>query len=165
MLVVRNCFIAKPGNASKLAAQLKEAAAVAKIPNHRVLTDLTGEFNRVILEFQVDNVGGFEARLNDYATNPAFREKMKGYTDLWTTGSRDSPNSLESRLRLSCVPSAPKVRLRLGREPKLSSVIVECCSSVLTRGRISIRGRTIKGCPFGGSGLNVRFSPLPESAL
>jgi hypothetical protein len=89
MLVVRNCFIAKPGNASKLAAQLKEAAAAAKIPNHRVLTDLTGDFNRVILEFEVENVSGFEARLNDYATNAAFREKMKGYTDLWTTGSRE----------------------------------------------------------------------------
>ena len=89
MLVVRNCFVAKPGNASKLAAQLKEAAATAKIPNHRVLTDLTGDFNRVILEFEVENVGGFEARLKDYGTNPAFREKMKGYTDLWITGSRE----------------------------------------------------------------------------
>jgi len=89
MLIVRNCFIAKPGSASKLATQLKEAAAVAKIPNHRVLTDLTGEFNRVILEFEVENVGGFEARLKDYATNTEFREKMKGYTDLWTTGSRE----------------------------------------------------------------------------
>jgi hypothetical protein len=89
MLVVRNCFTAKPGNASKLAAQLKEAAAVAKIPNHRVLTDLTGDFNRVILEYEVGNVAEFEARMTDYATNPTFREKMKGYTDLWTTGHRE----------------------------------------------------------------------------
>jgi hypothetical protein len=89
MLVVRNCFVAKPGNASKLAAQLKEAAAVANIPRHRVLTDLTGEFNRVILEFEVENVAGFEARLKDYATNEAFRAKMKGYTDLWASGSRE----------------------------------------------------------------------------
>lgn len=89
MLIIRNCFTAKPGNASKLATQLKEAAAVAKIPNHRVLTDLTGEFNRVILEFEVENISGFEARLQEYATNTAFREKMKGYTDLWTSGSRE----------------------------------------------------------------------------
>src|ERR1700741_1481271 len=89
MLLIRNCFVAKPGNASKLDAQLKEAAAVAKIPNHRVLTDLTGEFNRVILEFEVENVGGFEARMNEYATNTAFREKMKGYTDMWTSGTRE----------------------------------------------------------------------------
>ena len=89
MLVIRNCFVAKPGNASKLAAQLKEAAAVANIPKHRVLTDLTGEFNRVILEFEVENISGFEAQLNDYHNNEAFRAKMKGYTDLWISGTRE----------------------------------------------------------------------------
>jgi hypothetical protein len=89
MLVVRNCFVAKPGNASKLATQLKEAAAAAKIPRHRVLTDLTGEFNRVILEYEAENVAEFDSRMKDYATNETFRAKMKGYTDLWVTGSRE----------------------------------------------------------------------------
>ena len=89
MIVVRNCFVAKPGNASKLAAQLKEAAATANIPRHRVLTDLTGEFNRVVLEYEAENIGEFEARMKDYATNEAFRAKMKGYTELWITGSRE----------------------------------------------------------------------------
>ena len=89
MLVVRNCFVAKPGNASKLATQLKEAAAAAKIPKHRVLTDLTGEFNRVILEYEAANVAEFEDRMKDYATNETFRAKMKGYTELWVTGSRE----------------------------------------------------------------------------
>ena len=89
MIVVRNCFVAKPGNASKLAAQFKDAAAAAKIPRHRVLTDLTGEFNRVVLEYEAENIGEFEARMKDYATNGAMREKMKGYTDLYITGSRE----------------------------------------------------------------------------
>jgi hypothetical protein len=89
MIVVRNCFVAKPGQASKLAAMLKEAAKVANIPNHRILTDLTGEFNRVILEYEAANVGEFEARMKDYATNQEFRAKMTGYTDLWITGSRE----------------------------------------------------------------------------
>ena len=89
MLVVRNCFVCKPGSASKLAAQLKEAAASAKIPTHRVLTDLTGDFNRVIFEYEAENLGEFEARLRDYHTNSAFREKIKGYTELWTKGSRE----------------------------------------------------------------------------
>jgi hypothetical protein len=89
MLVVRNCFIAKPGNASKLAAQLKEAAASGKFSRHRILTDLTGEFNRVILEFEVQNIAEFEAQWKDYNTNEAFRAKMKGYTDLWISGSRE----------------------------------------------------------------------------
>ena len=89
MIVVRNCFVAKPGNASKLAAQLKDAAAAAKMPKHRVLTDLTGDFNRVILEYEVGNVTEFEARMKQYMTDETFREKMKDYTELWATGSRE----------------------------------------------------------------------------
>ncbi|MEQ1574015.1 MAG: hypothetical protein ABL993_07185 [Vicinamibacterales bacterium] len=89
MIVVRNCFVAKPGMGSKLAAQIKEAAAASGMTNARVLTDLTGEFNRVILEYEGANIGEFEARMKDYATNPILREKMKGYTDLWVTGSRE----------------------------------------------------------------------------
>jgi hypothetical protein len=89
MLVVRNCFVAKPGNASKLAAQLKDAAASANIPRYRVLTDMTGEFNRVVLEYEVEGIAEFEAQMKNYSTNEVFRSKMKGYTDLWQSGSRE----------------------------------------------------------------------------
>ena len=89
MIVVRNCFTAKPGMASKLAAQLKDAAASSKLEKYRVLTDLTGEFNRVVLEYEAASVSEFEANMKDYANNAAMREKMKGYTDLWITGSRE----------------------------------------------------------------------------
>ena len=34
MIVVRNCFVAKPGQASKLAKQIKEAASAA--PTKRI---------------------------------------------------------------------------------------------------------------------------------
>lgn len=89
MFIVRNCFVAKPGNASKLAAQLKEAALAGALPNARVLTDLTGDFNRVILEYEAKDISEFDTRMKDYATNEGFREKMKGYTDLWITGNRE----------------------------------------------------------------------------
>jgi hypothetical protein len=89
MLIVRNCFTAKPGQASKLAAQLKDAAAVAKVGNARILTDLTGDFNQVVLEFEIANMGELDSRMQDYNTNEAFKEKMKGYTDLWMTGRRE----------------------------------------------------------------------------
>jgi hypothetical protein len=89
MIVVRNCFVAKPGSAGKLAAMLKEATAVAQLPKVRVLTDVTGDFNRVVMEFEVEDIAEFETRLKDYHTNEKFREKMKGYTDLWVTGSRE----------------------------------------------------------------------------
>jgi len=89
MIVVRNSFVAKPGMASKLAAQLKEAAASQQMTGSRVLTDLTGDFNRVILEYEAQNIGEFENRMKEYATNAALRDKMKGYTELYVTGSRE----------------------------------------------------------------------------
>jgi hypothetical protein len=89
MLIVRNMFVAKPGCASKLAAQLKEAGTAAGMPAFRVLTDLTGEFNRVVLEYEVENLAGFEQRMREYGANSVLREKMKGYTELWAAGSRE----------------------------------------------------------------------------
>jgi hypothetical protein len=89
MYIIRNCFVAKPGQASKLAAQLNEAAKVAQIGKHRVLTDVTGEFNRVVLEYEISNIGEFESRMQQYTTDEKFREKMKGYTELWLTGKRE----------------------------------------------------------------------------
>jgi hypothetical protein len=90
MIVVRECFIAKPGLASKLAAQLNDAVrAVEPGGAFRVLTDLTGDFNRVILEWEAADAGDFDTRRKAYAANETFRTKMKGYTDLYTTGSRE----------------------------------------------------------------------------
>ncbi len=89
MIIVRNCFTAKPGQAGKLAQQLKAGAAVGGLRNFRVMTDLAGDFNTVVLEHEVENAAEFEDRMRDYGTNESFREKMKGYTDLWLTGRRE----------------------------------------------------------------------------
>jgi hypothetical protein len=89
MIVVRNIFIAKPGNASRLAAQFKSAAAIGNLPRHRVLTDLTGDANRVILEYEVEDLAAFAAQLSNYATNESLRASMKGYTDLYLSGYRE----------------------------------------------------------------------------
>jgi hypothetical protein len=89
MIVVRNSFVARPGQASKLAAQLKEMATAGNLPNHRVLTDVTGEFNRVVMEYEVRSAAEFEETFQKYSTDPQIREKAKGYTDLWVTGSRE----------------------------------------------------------------------------
>jgi len=89
MIVVRNCFVAKPGQASKLAAILKDAATAGQLPRHRILTDVTGEFNRVVMEYEVSSIGEFETRMQEYTTNKTFREKMAGYTDLYITGERE----------------------------------------------------------------------------
>lgn len=89
MIVVRNTFVAKPGQASKLAKQIKEAAAAANISNVRVLTDLVGDFNQVVFEHDAANLREFEDRMREYASETAFRDKMKGYTDLYLTGKRE----------------------------------------------------------------------------
>jgi len=89
MIVVRNSFIAKPGLAGKLAAQLKEMANAGNLQNVRVMTDLTGEFNHVIMEHTVESASEFEGLMAKYSSDPQAREKAKGYTDLWTTGRRD----------------------------------------------------------------------------
>jgi hypothetical protein len=87
MYIVRNSFVAKPGQASKLAALLKDVSTM--LPGARVLTDVTGDFNRVVMEYNADSVADFEARMQQYASDHELRAKMGGYTDLWLTGSRE----------------------------------------------------------------------------
>ena len=89
MIVVRNTFVCKPGCASKLAAQLKAAVGSEPDMKARVLTDLTGDFNRVVLEFDAADFGEWEARMAEYEKEGSFRDKMKGYTDHYVTGSRE----------------------------------------------------------------------------
>jgi len=89
MFVIRNTFVAKPGSASKLAAQLKEAVAAFQMPGARVMTDITGDFNRVIMEHTAESLEEFEKRMQETMGSPLYRERMAGYTELWITGSRE----------------------------------------------------------------------------
>ena len=89
MIVVRNTFTAKPGQAGKLLAQMKEVAAAGSLKNLRFLTDLAGDFNQVVMEHEVESLAEMEAILQKYMTDPQMREKAKGYTDLWLTGKRE----------------------------------------------------------------------------
>src|SRR6185312_11930806 len=89
LIIVRNSFIAKPGQAGKLAAQLKNMAKAGNLRNVRVLTDLTGDFNHVIMEHEVESASEFEELITTYSSDPQAREAAKGYTDLWITGRRE----------------------------------------------------------------------------
>ena len=89
MFVVRNRFVARPGSAGKLAAQLKEAVAAFGLPNARVLTDVVGDFNQVVMEFTAENMAEIEKRMQETMGSPKYREKMAGYTELWITGSHE----------------------------------------------------------------------------
>ena len=89
MFVIRNTFVAKPGCAGKLATQLKEAVAAFEMPGARVMTDLTGDFNRVVMEHTAESMTEFEKRMQEIMGSPKYRERMAGYTELWITGSRE----------------------------------------------------------------------------
>jgi len=89
MIVVRNTFTARPGHAGALVAQLKKTAAAGNLSNVRFLTDFVGDFNQVVMEYEVESVAGFEAVMQRYATDPQIRETAKGYTELWLTGRRE----------------------------------------------------------------------------
>lgn len=89
MIVVRNTFVAKPGSAGKLAGRLKEMASMGGLRNPRILTDLIGDFNQVVMEHEVDSVAEFEENIQRYMADPEIREKAKGYLDLWETGKRE----------------------------------------------------------------------------
>ena len=89
MIVIREVFVARPGQASNLAALMKEAVDAGMVGKCRVMTDLTGDFNRVVLETELESLAEFENRLEEYGRSEALREKMKGYTEMYQTGGRE----------------------------------------------------------------------------
>jgi len=88
MIIVREHFIAKPGQAGKLARLMLEVQKAFGYTNSRIMTDLTGEFNQVVMVTEVENIAAFEKRMEEYGKNTAAREKMKGYTDMYISGGR-----------------------------------------------------------------------------
>ena len=92
MIIVHDSFICKPGNASKLAKLFKEVMADnAELVN--IMTDLTGNYNKVVMVTKFDDLAGFEASFQKYMQDPEqekkMKEKMKGYHDMYISGSRE----------------------------------------------------------------------------
>ncbi len=92
MIIVNDIFVSKPGNASKLAKLFKEVMASDK--NFiRVMTDMTGQYNRVIMVSQYENLSEYEAAFEAHKNpTPEMQEsmaKMKGYTEMYLTGNRE----------------------------------------------------------------------------
>lgn len=92
MIIVHETFICKPGNASKLAQLFKEVMGSYDDFVH-VLTDITGEFNRVIIVSKFENLSAFEDRFQKYAQNTEeakkMKEKMQGYHEMYLSGTRE----------------------------------------------------------------------------
>ncbi len=90
MINVHDIFICKPGNASKLAKLFKETMSSQK-EFVSVMTDVTGQFNRVIIVTRHENLTSYEKSWESIseADMKKMQEAMKGYTDMYLTGSRE----------------------------------------------------------------------------
>jgi len=91
MIIVHDIFVCKPGNASKVAKLFKEVMADSKeVVN--IMTDLTGGYNRVVMVSQYDSLTAYEQSFQKYMQDneemKKMKEKMKGYHELYLTGSR-----------------------------------------------------------------------------
>ena len=92
MIIVHDIFICKPGNASKVAKMFKEAMKDNEEFIH-IMTDVSGQFNRVVMESKYDSLSAYEKNFEKYMNDSDQMKKMKkameGYQDLYLTGSRE----------------------------------------------------------------------------
>jgi heme-degrading monooxygenase HmoA len=92
MIIVHDIFICKPGNASKLAKMFKEAMADSEELLH-VMSDMTGQYNRVIMVSKFENLTAYEQSWEKFKQDTEamkkMNETMKGYQDMYLTGSRE----------------------------------------------------------------------------
>lgn len=92
MIIVHDIFVCKPGNASKVAKMSKQMAQ--HDPNSLyVLTDVTGQYHRVVMVSRYDNLAAYEKAMEEMRNpTPEMQEAMKGmegFQEMYLTGSRE----------------------------------------------------------------------------
>jgi hypothetical protein len=94
MLIVREVFTAKPGQASKLAKLFRRG--FPEDLNTRVMTDLVGDYNTVVVEVQVESLAEFARQMEEYKSgkpdprmDPKVAEELSKYTEMYLTGRRE----------------------------------------------------------------------------
>jgi hypothetical protein len=92
MIIVHETFICKPGQASKMAKLCKEVMTQDKAVMH-IMTDMTGQYNKVVIVSQYESLTAFDKAFEEYKNpTPEMKEsmkKMEGYTEMYQTGSRE----------------------------------------------------------------------------
>ena len=92
MIIVHDVFICKPGNASKFAKLFKKVIT-DNVDLVNIMTDLTDAYNKVVIVTKYENLTAYEQSFQKYMQDSeemkTIKEKMKGYHDLYLTGSRE----------------------------------------------------------------------------
>lgn len=94
MITVHDIFVCKPGNASKMAKLFKEWADIKPKKNTYVMTDMTGQFHRVIIAANYDSLAAYEEETknmmeNQTAEEKAMMDKFKDMNEMYVSGSRE----------------------------------------------------------------------------
>jgi hypothetical protein len=92
MIVVHDIFICKPGNASKVAKLFKEWADVTPQKNVTVMTDMTGQYHRVIVAAQFESLTAYEEVMKTMGQTDEEKrvmEKFKDLNEMYVSGSRE----------------------------------------------------------------------------
>lgn len=86
MIIVREVFIAKPGMASKMAKMFKE-----DMPEAKIMTDLVGQYNTVIMEGEYESLGAWEAEMKKHMEAGKQSAKPAGpsHTEMYMKGHRE----------------------------------------------------------------------------
>jgi hypothetical protein len=94
MIIIREVFTAKPGQASKLAKLFRRG--FGSDPTVRLMTDLAGDYNTVVVEMPVKSLAEWEKQMEDYKSgkpdprmDPKVAEEMSKYTEMYLTGRRE----------------------------------------------------------------------------
>ena len=94
MIVIRNVFQLKFGQAKEALAILKEGVAIQKRIaaadfSTRLLTDVTGPFYTLVLEITVKSLSDFETRAPQILGNPEWQANYAKLTPLVQSGYRE----------------------------------------------------------------------------
>ena len=100
MLIIKETFTAKPGQATNLAKLFKKG--FAKSDKVRIMTDFIGNYNTVIMEMQVESLSEFEKEMEKYksgegmdAMDSKMMKDMENYHEMFLVGKREVFQVLE----------------------------------------------------------------------
>ncbi len=93
MIVVRNVFRLKFGKAKEAVALLKEGVAIQKRAgvdiSQRILTDLTGPYYTLVLEFTLPDMGAWQASSSKVMGDKNWQATYAKFSELVDSGSRE----------------------------------------------------------------------------
>jgi hypothetical protein len=93
MILVRDLFRCKPGQAREVAERFRRAfaalAAHGEPARFRLLVDVVASYWTVVLETEVSDLSEFERHMSGWAAVPEVATIMKGYMDLIEGGHRE----------------------------------------------------------------------------